>query len=192
MESVLTLLIIVISIIVSIQKNKSKQKPAMPKPFTPYQHSEASRKQAPPPQKPNQPVAQPYRPTQPVNRPMQQPNKPTNPVNRPTQQPYTPPPTARPNPYDMAKNVTPAKQSVSQTVSANQESTSDTSDFKKDFLTDSGLLSTNYMDMGMTLWTESPCIKEIEDLIVTGYPVKLPTDRDFLAEGLALVEAHLN
>ena len=158
MESIITLIIIFISIFVSLKKNKSKEsKAATPKPFTPYQHSEASA----------QPVAKPE-----TSQPIPQKNQ------------------AALNNKPLKQGKTPVTPNVSPTMSKANKVAFEETDFNRDFLKDSNLLSTDYINMGMTLWIESPRMQEIEDLITTGYPVKLPSDRDFVAEGLALIESH--
>lgn len=160
MESIISLLIIFISILVSLKKNKSKKaKAATPKPFTPYQHSEASKQQVPKPET--------YQPTPQKNQASSH-NKPPKQDN----------PSVNPN--------------ISATKPKTKKAAFKVADFNKDFLKDSNLLSTDYINMGMTLWVESPRMQEIEDLITTGYPVKLPSDRDFVAEGLALIESHIS
>lgn len=46
--------------------------------------------------------------------------------------------------------------------------------------------------LGMPEAELSPCMKEVQRLIVTGYTVKMPEQRDFLMEGLKLLDQHVS
>lgn len=47
------------------------------------------------------------------------------------------------------------------------------------------------MGLGIPTMEQSPYMQEVHQLIVTGYEAKMPEQRDFLMEGLALLNQHV-
>ena len=47
------------------------------------------------------------------------------------------------------------------------------------------------MGLGIPTMEQSPYMQEVHQLIVTGYEAKMPEQRDFLMEGLALLDQHV-